>query len=176
VNQFTILIERKEKKMSHTVIKKGLIVLTIVAVVGFGAYAFAHMGAGFGHQGWMHPGEGMHHIEYGGAGYGYPGDLNDEEIAALEKERKVFFEATEDLRRNVYSKQLELRSELAKSNPDTQKAMELQNKISDLEAKLDKKRIEHMIKMRTLNPDVGRGFMGGNHMGYGYASSDSCWR
>jgi Spy/CpxP family protein refolding chaperone len=124
----------------------------------------------------MHPGEGMHHNWYGGSGYGYPGNLSDEEIEALEKKHKVFFEATEDLRRNIYSKQLELRSELAKSNPDTQKAMELQNKISDIEAKLDQKRIDHMIKMKKLNPDVGREFMGGYHMGYGDSSFDSCRR
>jgi hypothetical protein len=37
------------------------------------------------------------------------------------------------------------------------------------------KPIYSMINMRKLNPDAGRGFMGGNHMGYGYRSSDPCW-
>jgi hypothetical protein len=50
---------------------------------------------------------------------------------------------------------------LAKENPDTQKALELQKKISDLDARLDQKHIGYMIKMRKLNPDAGRGFMGG---------------
>jgi Spy/CpxP family protein refolding chaperone len=134
------------------------------------------MGTGFGHQGWMHPGEGMHQGGYGGPGYGYPGNLSEEEIAALDKERKDFFESTEDIRRDIYSKQLGLRSELAKNDSDTQKAMKLQKEISGLEAKLDQKRIDHMIKMKKLNPDVGREFMGGYHMGYGYSSSDSCRR
>jgi hypothetical protein len=64
---------------------------------------------------------------------------------------------------------------LAKDNPDTKKALELQKKTSDLEAKLDQKHIGYMIKMRKLNSDAGRGFMGGYHMGYGYRSSDPCW-
>jgi len=148
-------------------------VLVVVAVIGFGAYAFAHMGAGFGHQCWMHPGGGMHHYGYGTPGFGYPGDLSDEERNAFDNERKAFFESTEDLRGDIYSKQLELRSELAKNDSDTQKAMKLQKEISVLKAKLDQKRIDHMIKVRKLNPDVGRGFMGGYHMGYGYCSSDS---
>ena len=162
--------------MSNTTVNKGLMVLVVVAVIGFGAYAFAHMGAGFGHQNWMHPGEGMHHGQYSGSEFGFYGDLSDEERKAFDKERKDFFESTEDLRGDIYSKQLELRSELAKNDSDTQKAMKLQKEISVLKAKLDQKRIDHMIKMRKLNPDVGRGLMGGYHMGYGSSSSDSCWR
>lgn len=162
--------------MSNTVIRKGLIILVVATVIGFGAYAFAHMDAGFGHHDWMHPGAGMHDYWYGEPGYGYSGDMSDQEIKALDQERKEFFQATEELRGDIYSKQLELRSELAKSDPDTKTALELQKKISDLEARLDQKRIEHLVKMRKLDPDVGREFMGGYHMGYGYSSFDSCWR
>ena len=162
--------------MRNAIIGKGLVILVVVAVVGFGAYAFAHMDTGFGHQNWMHPGAGMHHNWYGEPGYGYSGNLNDDEINALDKARRKFFQATENLRGDIYSKQLELRSELAKNDPDTKKAMKLQKEISGLEARLDQERIEHMIKMRKLNSNVGRGSMGGYHMGYGYSSFDSCWR
>jgi len=55
---------------------------------------------------------------------------------------------------------IELRSELAKENPDPGKVAELQDKLSGLEAKLDQKHVEHLIKMRKLNPNAGRGFMG----------------
>ena len=127
---------------------KILLILGIVLIIGFGTYGFAHMGTGFVHREWMPHVSGMHSGWYGGAGYGYSGDLSDEEIAALEKERKGFFEATGDLRKDLYSKELELRSELAKENPDTEKATELQKKISDLEAKLDQKHIGYMIKMK----------------------------
>lgn len=154
---------------------KLLLILGIVSIIGFGTYAFAHMGAGFVNRDWMPHGTGMHHGWYGGPGYGYSGDLSDEEITALEKERKGFFEATEDTRKDIYSKELELGSELAKENPDTQKAMELQKKISDLEAKLDQKHIDHMLKIRKLTPNVGRGLMAMDHMGYGYHYPGSCW-
>ena len=162
--------------MYNTTLKKGLMVLVVVAVIGFGAYAFAHMGSGFGHQGWMHHGGSMHHYGYHTPGFGSPGDLSDEERKALDNERKTFFESTEDLRGDIYSKQLELQSELAKETPDNQKALELQNQISALEAKLDQKRLGHMMQMRKISPHVGREFMGAYHMGYGYGPSDSCWR
>ena len=75
-------------------------------------------------------------------------------------------------------KELELRSELYKENPDVPKAKVLQKEISKLESELDQKRIDHMIKIRKLNPNAARGcMMGGYHMGYGYDSpADSCWR
>jgi len=162
--------------MSNTTIKKGLIVLVVVAVTGFGAYAFAHMGAGFGHHEWMNSGENMHQSMYGGPGYGYPGDLSAEEKTAFEKERKDFFETTEGLRRELYSKRLELRSELAKSNPGTGEAISLQKKISDLEAQLDQKHLDHMIKVKKITPNVGRGLMAMDHMGYGNHYPGTCWR
>lgn len=162
--------------MNNIAIKKGFILLAIIAVIGFGTYAFAHMGAGFVNRDWMPHGPGMHHGWYAGPGYGYYGHLSDEEITALEKERKGFFEATEDLRKDIYSKELELRSELAKENPDTEKATELQKNISDLEGKLDQKHIDHMLKMRKLTPNVGRGQMAMDHMGYGHHYPDTCWR
>ncbi len=79
-------------------------------------------------------------------------------------------------KRNLYSKELELRSELIKNNPDASKAGALQKEVSELESNLDQKRIDHMLKMRKLNTNVDREYMGGYHMGYGNSSSDPCWR
>jgi hypothetical protein len=62
----------------------------------------------------MHGGAGMHDGYYGERGYDYPGNLNDEETKALEEERSAFFKETENIRRSLYSKKLELRSELIK--------------------------------------------------------------
>ena len=107
---------------------KVMMVLVIVAILGIGVTSFAgwgrgywgggyHMGQGYGmmHRGWDDGPRG-----YGGRGYW--GDLSDEEIAKLEKERQDFYEATEDLRQALYQKELELRSELAKPEPNAQKA------------------------------------------------------
>jgi hypothetical protein len=158
--------------------KKLIVVLTVAAVIGIGTYAFGHMGGGYGNYGRMHGGPGMHQGYYGESGNDYRTDLKDEDLKALEEERSAFLKATDSVRQNLYSKELELRSELYKENPDVAKAEALQKEISKIESELDQKRIGHMIQIRKLNPNASRGFMmGGYHKGYGSASpEDSCWR
>jgi len=165
--------------------KKLIIGLTIAVAIGIGTYAFGHMGGGYENYGWMHGGPGMHQGYYGmhegyygGPKNDYRSDLKDEDIKALDEERAAFLKATDSIRQTLYSKELELRSELYKENPDVSKAEALQKEISELESGLAQKRIKHMIKIRDLNPNADRGIMmGGYHMGYGYASpEDSCWR
>ena len=158
--------------------KKLIAGLTVAAVIGIGTYAFGHMGGGYGNYGPMHGGPGMFQRYSGGQGNAYMTDLKDEDIKALEKERSAFLKETESIRRNLYSKKLELRSELFKEKPDAAKAGALQKEISGLESKLNQKRVDHMIKMRSLSPNDGREMMLGDyHMGYGNASpGDSCWR
>jgi len=162
--------------------RETLIILTIVAFLGFGAYAFADWGMGPGMMGgWGHYGHRWNNGGYGHNGYGnMMGNLNDEEIQEMISQRNKFFKATEDLRQDFYTKQLELRSELAKENPDSKRATNIQNDISKLQAQLDQKRIDHMVEMRKINPNTGRGFMGRNGMGYGsgYGAGPGgyCWR
>jgi Spy/CpxP family protein refolding chaperone len=139
---------------------------------------------GYGYQ--MGPGYGMHRGWADGTrGYGgrvYQSDLSDEDIARLDKERQSFFEATSNLREKLYQKELELRSELAKSEPDAQKAAGLQKEISNLESELDQKRLNHHIKMRKDFPRFGymgqgygpRGMGRGMYRGGGYGPGN-CW-
>jgi len=153
--------------------------ITAIALVGFGTFAFAHWDEDYGHHGWMHGGYGMHQGYYGdrGPGHGYRGNLNDDQTEALEKEQAAFMKATEAIRQDLYSKQLALQSELSKSDPDTATAIALQKEISELEAQLDQKRIDHMIKVRKIDPDTGRGFAAmGPMMGYGDQYPGSCWQ
>ena len=159
--------------------KKLIIGLTIAVAIGIGTYAFGHMGGGYENYNWMHGGPGMmHQGYYGESKNDYRSDLKDEDIKTLDGERAAFLKATDSIRQTLYSKELELRSELYKENPDVSKAGALQKEISELESEMDQKRLDHMIKIRKLNPNAGRGFMmGGYHMGYGKASpEDSCWR
>jgi zinc resistance-associated protein len=151
---------------------KTLIIITVVTVLGFGAYAFADWGMGPGMMdGWGH------HGGWNNSGYGpMAGNLSDNELIQMNKERSEFFKATENLRQDLYPKQLELRSELAKENPDSKRASSLQNDISKLQAHLDQKRIDHMIEMRKINPNAGRGFMGRGGMGYGSSPGGYCSR
>jgi len=159
--------------------KKLIVGLTVAVVIGIGTYAFGHMGGGYGYYGQMHDGPMMmYQGNYGEPGWDYRSNLNDEDIKALEKERSSFLKATDSIRRNLYSKELELKSELAKKNPDATKARALQKEINGLESRLDQMRIDHMIEVRKLNPNAaGTYMMGGYHMGYGYNSpADPCWR
>jgi Spy/CpxP family protein refolding chaperone len=164
--------------MKKILTSKSLMVLTIVAVLGFGAYAFADWGMGPGMMGgWGNYGPGWHRGGNGYNGYGnMMGNLNDDEIQEMNSQRKKFFKATEDLRQELYAKQLELRSELAKENLDPKRASNIQNDISKLQAQLDQKQIDHMVDMRKINPDTGRGFMGRGGMGYGAGPGGYCWR
>ena len=169
---------------------KIFMVLTIAAVLAVAATSFAGWGRGHGGYGYhMGPGYGMHRgWGQGPRGYddqGYQSDMSDEDMANLDKERQAFFEATSDLRENLYQKELELRSELAKPEPDAQKAAGIQKEISNLECQLDQKRLDHRIKMRKDFPrsgyrgdgygprgrGMGRGMYGG---GGGYGSG-RCW-
>jgi hypothetical protein len=79
-------------------------VLTVVAVVGFGAYAFDDWGMGYGHHGY-----GRGYGGCGGSGHGYMmGDLNEYHIKQMDEQRKTFFKATENLRQEIYKKELSL--------------------------------------------------------------------
>ncbi len=70
---------------------------------------------------------------------GYQGNLSDEDLDKLNKQRQAFFEGTRELRKNLHQKRLELRSELAKKDPDAKKAAGLQGEISDLSGRMDPK-------------------------------------
>ena len=145
-----------------------LVILIVVTVLGFGAYAFADWGSGYGSRGWGHMGRGGHHMGWGGPGYGYGSDINEEEYKKLGEERRTFFEATENLRQDIYQKELALEQELAKENPDAKKATQLHKELSELETRFEQKQIEHQLAVRKINPRMGRGYMGGGGMmGYG---------
>ena len=164
--------------MKKILTSKSLMVLTIIAVLGFGAYAFADWGMGPGMMGgWGNYGPGWHRGGNGYNGYGnMMGNLSDDEIQEMDSLRKKFFKATEDLRQELYAKQLELRSELAKENPDSKRASSLQNDTSKLQARLDQMRIDHMVEMKKINPNTGRGFMSRSGMCCDSGSGGYCWR
>ena len=161
--------------MKNFTLSKGIVILAATVLVGLVATAYAGWGGGgFGHRG-----PGWHHMGWGNGGY--DANLTDEQRQAFENERQTFFEETNDLRQNLYAKELELRSELAKANADAQKAAAIQKDISKLEAEFDQKRLNHVAKMKKINPDAGRGYLmegrgRGGMMGYGPRSRTRCWR
>jgi len=137
--------------------------LTIVMAGG----TSADMGRGQGYRGQMHHGSDWHHGGYGAPGWGASANLSEEDITKLDEERKAFFADTKDLRREVYQKRLELASEMAKQNPDPARAANIQKEISAAKAQLAQKHLDHIFRVRKINPDLGMGFGGGDHMGFG---------
>jgi Spy/CpxP family protein refolding chaperone len=154
----------------NTLIFAGIALFVSIAAVT----AFAH-GPGWGRGGgWGHHGPGWHHR--GDYGQRYDDQMSKEEYKQWEQKREAFFTETQDLRANLYEKERELQNELTKSEPDAAKASGLQKEISELQSKLDQKRIDHMIEMRKLNSNAGRGFSGGGPMlGYGPRGGGYCW-
>ncbi len=82
---------------------------------------------------------------------GYARDLNDETIKKLNAEQKSFIKATEGLRQEIYEKELYLKAELAKKNPDTAIALGFQKDISDARGNFEQKMIAHVIRMKKIN-------------------------
>jgi len=139
--------------------RKKISMITVAVVFGLSALAFADWGRGYGHP-MMGPG--------GQRGSSDGSNLSADEIAKLEQQRIEFFKATEELRQQLYDKELALQSELAKDTPDAGKASALQRDISGLRAELDQKRLEFDLQAGKSIPGYGRGRGYGHMMGYGY--------
>ncbi len=161
--------------MKNRTFRNLILIIATVSLVGIGATAFAGKGKGGWDRG---PGSGRGYMME---------DLTDEQVKALEQERNAFRKDTESLRQNLRVKKLELRTELARENPDTKTALALQKEISNLKSDLDQKRIEHILKMQKIHPNAGRGYMkdrggrggsraGGGCGGYGPRGGGSGYR
>ena len=153
--------------MKTNKLRTALASLVAVSVIAAGATAFA--GKGMGNQGDErgYGGCGKQNRK-GGCAYGQMNaDLTPEQREQMETERQAFFDATKNDRQDLYAKRLELKAEMAKSQPDMDKASALQKAVSDLQASLDQKHLGHIMAMRKINPDAGRGWMmQGRSMGH----------
>ena len=151
--------------LRNIIIAIGSVTLIIISI-----NAFAHSGMGWGHHGY-----GWHHQDR----Y-YPdktGRMSQEEYEKIEQKREAFFRETQDIRNDLYDKSRELENELAKAEPNVTEASRLQKEISELQSQFDQKRIEHMVEMRKLNPNAGRGYMYGNRMMGGKSYRGGyCWQ
>jgi hypothetical protein len=84
------------------------------------------------------------------------GNLSDEDQNDLVKERQAFFAETQGLRQDIRQKWLELQREMAKKNPDAQKAEALHKDVSKLAEEFDQKRLAFILKMKKIYPNLGR--------------------
>jgi len=147
--------------LKHPAILAGMIVVIFLAT---GSMAIAH-GSGQGY----HRGSGCPYWNDKPCGkYGSQSDNTQ-----LSRERDAFLNETADLRKRMNQKERELASELNKENPDNTVAKDIQKEISRLQADIDQKRVDHMIRMRKLVPNVGCAYKG---KGYGgNCQRKSCW-
>jgi hypothetical protein len=100
---------------------------------------------------------GFHESGMPGGSNKYPGynrDLTDETIKKLNAEQEAFIRATEDLRQTIYEKELYLKAELVKKDPDTAIALSFQKSISEYRGKFEQKMIEHIIRMKKINVEA----------------------
>jgi len=89
----------------------------------------------------------------------YRQKLSEEDRNKLMAEKKLFFEETKELRQSIREKEMELRSEIAKPEPDVKKAKQIQIEINMLQAKFNLIRVDHLIREKKINPNAGSGMM-----------------
>ena len=153
--------------MKTNTLRNVMVSLAAVAVMALGSNAFAGKGMG-GQDNERGYGGCGNQSRRGGCAYGQMNaDLTPEQREQMETERQAFFDATKNERQDLYAKRLELKAEMAKSQPDLSKASALQQTVSELQGSLDQKRLNHIMNMRKIDPDAGTRFMMGDRgMGY----------
>ena len=146
--------------MKTRISKKGIVIILVVTIVGFGSYVYAQRGMGYGPRG-----GGYHHNKGGGyhsncpnfgSGQGYMhSSLTEDDINKINESRQKFMKRTEDLNQKILENQMALKSELVKKNPDAKKAVKIQKELSELEAKFNEKQVKHIIEVKKINPNAG---------------------
>ncbi|MBA3028616.1 MAG: hypothetical protein FP816_07380 [Desulfobacteraceae bacterium] len=76
--------------------------------------------------------------------------LYPETLEKLNTEQEAFIKTTEDIRYTLYEKELCLKIELAKKEPDDALAMAFQNELSENRKELERKMTEHLLRMKKI--------------------------
>jgi Spy/CpxP family protein refolding chaperone len=137
--------------------KKMIVGLMVVALLATAGVAMAQgWGRGMGYG----PGPGAGYGSEYGPGYGPRGswwanlNLTPEQNQKLQAMRESFFKETLSLRNEMQTKQLELRTLWAQTNPDQDKILAKQKEINAVKAQLQEKGTRHRLEMRkVLTPE-----------------------
>lgn len=114
-----------------------LVVMLMVAVLGFGTTAFAGKG--------KRDGKGLVNCP------AYK-SLSAEDQQKVKAEQDAFRTDTKAIRDQIKQKHQALKAEMAKAQPDASAAAALQKEISDLKAQAGQKWIQHQINLKNINP------------------------
>jgi zinc resistance-associated protein len=142
----TIVMKRRIAMRNAGIVLGTLLVISLIAVPAF---------AGCGH------GPGM--MRGGGGGYGPYSNLTQEQITQLNALHQNFFKDTDKLRDDLWAKRHDLSELMEASKPDLQKAKDLQQQVSAVEAQIDQKKIEYIVSAHKIAPELG--FFG---LGFGF--------
>jgi hypothetical protein len=82
---------------------------------------------------------------------GYDRHLSDATVKKLNAEQESFIQSTEALRQRIYEKELYLKAELVKKQPDVVTALGFQKEISEARGQFEQKMIKHLIQMKIIN-------------------------
>jgi zinc resistance-associated protein len=145
--------------------KKLLGILTIALLIGAVAVPVMALGPGWGRGGHMMYdwGNGPGNSPYYGRGYE---SLTPEQQEQLNTVHKKFYDETNQIRNELWTKRAELNEAINTASPDAEKARAIQKEISDLRAQLDQKRIDLALEEHKINPDAA-GYGRGYGPGYG---------
>jgi Spy/CpxP family protein refolding chaperone len=144
--------------------RKLMITVGLVAVMLFGAAYVYAQGPGYGRTGW---------------GYGKWSTLTPEQQTKFQELRQKFNEETVQLRGNILTKRLELRSLWTNPKVDPKAIQEKEKELRSLQDQLRDKAVQFRLEVRKIltpeqlaqfGPGSGRGlgFGRGYMMGYGY--------
>lgn len=82
--------------------------------------------------------------------------LSDEQRQQLETLRQKFIDETAELRIQINSASEKLALLMETSKPDKQAVKKTVKEISDLQAKLDEKHIDHVLEAKQIAPEAGK--------------------
>ncbi len=161
---------------------KMVMAVAIVALLGFGAQAFAqgqatggfpaagtwndHMGYPHGHGRW----DKGHRWD---RGHRWAENLSAADRQKLIQSQIAFFKDTAQLRQEMFQKRLALAAEMAKINPDPAVLSKIQGELSTLKGQFAQKRIMHILEMKKIVPDIGMNLV--MRRGFGFRGR-ACWR
>ncbi len=121
----------------------------LICLMGFGTHAVAGKKEG-GKQGRCPMSEGK-----GCQGLKQLKGLSDKEMEQVKSEMDTFQKAVAPVKQNIFEKNMELISVLAKQDVDVDKAKKLQSEIFDLKNQLAHKKIDCLLNMKKISPKAG---------------------
>ena len=108
----------------------------------------------------------------GGCCWSAPGsDLSDEQLSELRESNSAYFSRTNELRKGLQEKREQMRALLASPSPDEKQVKKLHKEMESLRAQLGDARIDHILKVKKVDPEAypcGYGFQGPRNGCYGF--------